>query len=440
MYLKLLILLLYVFKSDAFPGWGGGNFPTGKATVQMRLPVNKAKLQTYDPSRVDWNGVISGCRAACRFEKRLCNFYIRAAAHDALAVSEKYGGADGSLILTDDELRRPENNYDNFAYIISKNALALAKKYDASVADIVAVCGAVASEYLGGPKIVQYDARTPFLVGRFDRIEPNPRNALAPGNINTEMFANFAKSRGLSVKELTALMGSHSVMDTKGCLRGKILCDPNVEECDNTDMFTWSNIYFKELCSQITEIYQPPKEVTPIPFDPNFYLNQAQCKFTSQHFRQKTVDRFELDVVDIIADNELLSVKLVNDPINNQTIWMYTVHDAWMGKACQKALANTKYNNDIRKAMLRFKDSVTEWNQEYTKAYKKMVSIGVQWSIKKGYPITGYECKSGYKSIITKEKCNMCNIDYANIKKYKCPKSCVCSTAFSETATFYEQL
>jgi len=434
MYNLLLILSIFTFEVFSFPGWANRY-----ATVQVRLPVNKAKLQAYDPSKVDWNGVISGCQAACRYEKRLCNFYIRAAAHDALSVSEKYGGSDGSLILTDDELRRPENNYDNFAYIISKNALALAKKYDASVADIVAVCGAVASEFLGGPKIVKYDQFRPFLVGRFDKIMPNPTNSLAPGNINTEGFANFAKKRGLSIKEMTALMGSHAVMDTKGCLRNKVLCDPNKESCNDVDMFTWSNIYFKELCSQITHIHQPPKEVN-IPFDYNFELNQAKCKFTGQHFRQRAVDLFEDDAIDIIADNELIDIELVNDPINNQTKWMYTMHDAWMGKACQNALENTKYNKDIRKAMLRFKDSVTEWNQVYTEAYKKMVSIGVEWSSKKGYPITGYECNSGYKSIIAKEKCTMCNTNYQNIKKYKCPASCVCSSAFSKDATFYEQL
>jgi len=36
----------------------------------------------------------------------LCNFYVRAAAHDSLSISEGYGGADGSLLLTEDEIRR----------------------------------------------------------------------------------------------------------------------------------------------------------------------------------------------------------------------------------------------------------------------------------------------------------------------------------------------
>ena len=130
-------------------------------TLRLTLPKHKTLVKGYHPHFVDWASVISGCKATCRYDKRLCNFYVRAAAHDSLSISEGYGGADGSLLLTEDEIRRSENNYDNFAFLLSKNALSLAKKFNSSVADIISVCGAVATEFLGGPTIITYDRHHP---------------------------------------------------------------------------------------------------------------------------------------------------------------------------------------------------------------------------------------------------------------------------------------
>ena len=69
-------------------------------TLQVKLPPWKPKTTSYDPTIVDWRSVIAGCRATCRYDRRLCNFYIRAAAHDSLSISEGFGGADGSIFLT----------------------------------------------------------------------------------------------------------------------------------------------------------------------------------------------------------------------------------------------------------------------------------------------------------------------------------------------------
>jgi hypothetical protein len=159
--------------------------------LQVKMPKWKPKTIFYDPTKVDWNGVISGCRATCRYDRRLCNFYVRASAHDSLSISEGFGGADGSLFLTLDEINRQENAYDSWAFLLSKNALALAKKYNTSVADIIAVCGAIATEYSGGPKIIVLNEQDPFLVGRFDKIDPNPAKALPASNINMTSFVSF---------------------------------------------------------------------------------------------------------------------------------------------------------------------------------------------------------------------------------------------------------
>lgn len=413
--------------------------------IRVKLPSWKPKEKFYNPRKVDWVSVISGCEAACRYEKRLCNFYVRAAAHDSLSVSEGFGGADGSLLLTDDELRRSENNYDNFAFLLSKNALALAKKYDTSVADIVAVCGAVATEFLGGPKIIKSDHNQPFLVGRHDRTVPNPTNALAPANMNTTEFSVFSKTKNLTIEEMTALMGSHTLLDEKGCLnKDNTYCDPTTSNCKDILIYDWSNIYYKETCVPKITINNPRALSTlPLPTR-NFFVHQDLCKFTSQEFRKSQQDLLDQELVELNPDPntlvtnqelELEDVTWYDDVTKIAKKWMYTIHDAWMGKACQddSDLPKTDYNNQIRISMNKFKDDSKEWDTTYIRAYKKMINTGAIWNKKGGFPISGLECNSGYESYIPKINCRICNIKYNT-----CHRSCKCKTAFNENEAFYQ--
>jgi len=405
--------------------------------IQVRLPSWKPKEKFYNPRKVDWISVISGCKAACHYEKRLCNFYVRAAAHDSLSVSEGFGGADGSLLLTEDELRRSENNYDNFAYLLSKNALALAKKYDTSVADIVAVCGAVATEFLGGPKIIKSDNIQPFLVGRHDRTLPNPTNSLAPANMNTTGFSSFAKSKNLTIEEMTALMGSHTLLDEKGCLKkDNSYCDPKKSKCTNILMYNWSNIYYKETCVSKITINNPPVLSTlPLPTR-EFFIQQDLCKFTSKEFRKRQEEILAQELVDLNPDPNTL---VIDQDLEFEDVtwynniakkWSYTIHDAWMGKACQGDLTKTPYNDDIQTYMNKFKDHSNEWDITYIRAYKKMVNTGAIWNKNGGFPISGLECYSGYTTSIPKINCNNCN--------KLCHTSCRCKTAFNENDSFYQ--
>jgi hypothetical protein len=410
--------------------------------IRVNLPSWKPKEILYNPRKVDWVSVISGCKAACRYEKRLCNFYIRAAAHDSLSVSEGFGGADGSLLLTKDELLRSENNYDNFAHLLSKNALALAKKYDTSVADIIAVCGAVATEFLGGPKIIKSDLVQPFLVGRYDRTEPNPTNALAPANMNTTAFSSFSKSKNLTIEEMTALMGSHSLLDEKGCLqKDNSYCDPRKSNCKDVLMYNWSNIYYKETCVPKITINNPRVLSTlPLP-SREFFIQQNLCTFTSTEFRKHEQDSLENELIELNPDPQTLvieqdleyeDVSWYDNIANSAKKWTYTIHDAWMGKACQGDLPKTSYNDNIQKYMNKFKDHSNEWDITYIRAYKKMVNTGAIWNKNGGLAISGLECYSGYKSMIPKINCNICS------KTKVCHESCKCKSAFADDISFYQ--
>lgn len=419
-------------------------------TLQVKLPAWKPKTDLYDPTIVDWKGVISGCRATCRYDKRLCNFYVRAAAHDSLSVSEGFGGADGSLILTADEMSRPENNYDSFTFLLSKNVLALAKRYNSSVADVVAVCGAVATEYQGGPTIISNDSIEPFLVGRFDKTVPNPNHALAPANLNTTGFANFAQNRNLTIEEMTALMGSHSLLDTKGCERTNgTQCDPTIESCTDLRIYRWSNMYYRDVCSPIIRINDPPIRST-IPLKTlDFLRKQDMCKFTSPELRKRALDLFDTEIVTLFGikrpDAMVIDLDVEKEHVswfslaNIARQWMYTINDAWLGLACQNKLPKTTQNIQIGNAMNVFKNSSAEWDKVYIRAYKKMVNVGASWAVPNGYAITGDECGSGYISALKGLvlDCSLCDETARRSGTYNCDNNCKCKTAFSNSVKFY---
>lgn len=425
--------------------------PPETITVQVKLPSWKPKTTSYDPTIVDWSSLVAGCRASCRYERRLCNFYVRAAAHDSLTISEGHGGADGSLLLTQDEIKRMENRYDDFSFILSKNALALAKRYNTSVADVIAVCGAVATEFLGGPKII--DHTQSFLVGRFDKISPNPTNQLAPANMDTLGFSNFAEKYNLTIDEMTALMGSHSLIDDRGCEKmNGATCDPNVESCLDLRMFRWSNKYYRDVCSPNVRINIPAVRSS-FPLRTFGTLrNDEICKFTSPEFRKKATDELDGDVIIleqgilpqltdnvIEVENEMEDVTWSGRSIGVKP-WIYTLHDAWMGNACSGKLPSNRHNDAIRVSMNKYNNDVSAWDQTYIVAYIKMVNLGASFSVQGGLEITGDECPSGYASALKglTLDCSQCDEKARRSGVYNCSPNCKCATAFSNSVKFYE--
>lgn len=421
-------------------------------TLQVKLPKWKPKTvtNTYDPTKVDWRSVISGCRATCRYDRRLCNFYIRAAAHDSFSISEGYGGADGSVFLTNDEIRRTENNYDSWAFLLSQNVLALAKRYDTSVADIVAVCGAVATEFQGGPQIVKEDASLPFSVGRYDSVEPNPANKLPGANLNLEGFSNFAQTRNLTMEEMTALMGSHSLIDNRGCQRmNGEQCDPTVEACTDLRMYRWSNQYYRDVCAPNIRINNPPVRSSMPLQTLDFIRKQKMCTFTSPELRRRGTDIFDAEVRTLMGvqdpnalvidlDTEMEPVSWFSRDLTSRR-WMYTVHDAHMGLACQRRVPQTPNNVEIGNAMNNFRNSVPNWDTAYIRGYKKMVNTGANWAVPGGFAITGDECPSGYvpalRGLVL--DCSKCSEVNRRDGTYNCPSNCKCATGMSNSAKFY---
>jgi hypothetical protein len=421
-------------------------------TLTIKLPKWKPKTVnvSYDPRIVDWRSVISGCRATCRYDRRLCNFYIRAAAHDSFSISEGFGGADGSVLLTQDEIHRSENKYDSWAYLLSQNALSLAKRYNISVADIIAVCGAVATEYQGGPTIIKEDTIQPFLVGRYDTLEPNPANKLPGSNLNLDGFAGFAQMRNLTMEEMTALMGSHSLLDERGCERlNGTSCDPIVEACTDLRMYKWSNEYYRDVCSPNIRINVPPVRSSMPLQTLNRIRRHNMCKFSSPELRKRATDLFDMEIRTLMGvlspdalvidlDTEMEHVSWFSKDLTSRR-WLYTVHDAWMGRACQRKVPVNANNTRIGNAMSMFSVNSTDWDVTYIRAYKKMVSTGVNWATNGGFAITGDECPSGYVSALKGLvlDCSKCDEKSRRDGTYNCSLNCKCATGMSNSVKYY---
>lgn len=417
-------------------------------TLQIKIPKWKPKTTNYDPSIVDWRSVISGCRATCRYEKRLCNFYVRAAAHDSFSISEGLGGADGSVLLSRDEILRSENRYDSWAFLLSQNALSLAKRFNTSVADVISVCGAIATEFLGGPAIIKDDKNEPFLVGRYDSITPNPPNKLPGSNINLDGFTSFTRSKNLTLDEMTALMGSHSLVDERGCERTNgTQCDPTTEMCTDLRMYRWSNQYYKDVCSPNIRInLNPVRSSMPLKTLKTMRYHNM-CKFTSMELRKRAIDIFDTEITTLMGvlhpdalvidlDTEIEHVSWFSKDLTSRQ-WLYTVHDAWMGQACQRKVVQNRDNVQIGNAMNTFQNNNTDWDITYTRAYKKMVNTGANWAMQ--LAITGDECPSGYVSALkgVTLDCSACSESHRRNGTYNCSLNCKCATGMSNSAKFY---
>jgi hypothetical protein len=374
-----VIVLLFAYKVSA-----------RKLLVDIKIydPVDNYKIiDKYDPSKVDWKSVVNHCNEAFAFEKRYASFFIRTSAHDSLSFDSKRGGADGSVLLSKDEISRPENKYDKFTHTLSPIAKKISLKTGSSIGDIIAVCGAVAVKYLGGPNIFDINTTTPFYVGRTDTKVGNPHNQLAKASINTTQFADFAQVKGLSLKEMTALMGSHVLIDDQNCKNNDgTECNPLTDRCDRIKMFTWSNAYYKDVCTIPTTIYMPAIEV-PENITREQKKKNAMCRYTSTKLKEDEGADALAEADDIFGPEDQITNQLPKGYQNvviaskDRPVWPYTVNDAYLGKACQnKKVQPQTTDGFISSHMKEFANNAVSWNTIYAEAYKKMISLRAVWS------------------------------------------------------------
>ncbi|KAI3324189.1 class II peroxidase [Xylariaceae sp. AK1471] len=130
---------------------------------------------------------------------------IRQGFHDAAAwdVNSPYGGADGSLLLSD-ELSRPENQALQEIGAATKAYYSKYHQYGAGMADIIqlgAIVGTVACP--GGPRIRAF-------VGRTDDSRAAPIGKLPTPFMNAPTLIDLFSKKTFTASDLVALVGAHS--------------------------------------------------------------------------------------------------------------------------------------------------------------------------------------------------------------------------------------
>lgn len=141
---------------------------------------------------------------------------IRYAFHDAATFSTKLptyspasGGADGSLLLSADEINRTDNNglHDFHDTLTQKFAAYQAAGYAIGAADLIQVAGALGVKACPGGTIGR------VLVGRADTSVSAP-DGLLPQAFGTgsdhDTIYNLFTDKGFVARDLAALLGAHT--------------------------------------------------------------------------------------------------------------------------------------------------------------------------------------------------------------------------------------
>ncbi|KAI1630757.1 peroxidase [Biscogniauxia mediterranea] len=130
---------------------------------------------------------------------------IRQGFHDAATwdISSSYGGADGSLLLSD-ELSRPENLGLAPIGEVTKAWYETYKQYGVTMADIIQTAAIVATVSCpGGPRIRAF-------VGRHDDSRAGPEGKLPLPFQDAQYLINLFQAKTFTASDLVALVGAHT--------------------------------------------------------------------------------------------------------------------------------------------------------------------------------------------------------------------------------------
>ncbi|CRL26061.1 Haem peroxidase [Penicillium camemberti] len=204
-----------------------------------------------------WDFVQQELVESFRNQNGTCNGLARASVrlgfHDAGAWSRNSGagGADGSLLLSSDEINRPEN--DGLQEIRTKALQLLDKysRYSVAAADLVQFMHNVATVTCPlGPRLLT-------LIGRRDRREANPMGLIPSNNATDAIFLiELFQNKTFTARDLAALLGAHTVAQ-------QLYVDPSKagQTLDSTPGI-WDMNFYREMA-----LPEPPSGVFRLPSD-----------------------------------------------------------------------------------------------------------------------------------------------------------------------------
>jgi manganese peroxidase len=152
----------------------------------------------------DMYKVFKGSSGRCT---KFARYAVRLGFHDAGSWSKftgPDGGADGSILLSDTEMLRPENNGLQEIAVKMRKWYAKFSPYDCSMADLIQMGATVATVTCPlGPRIRSF-------VGRVDNWSPAPEHLLPPVTGSADFLIELFRNKTIGPHGLTALIGSHT--------------------------------------------------------------------------------------------------------------------------------------------------------------------------------------------------------------------------------------
>jgi hypothetical protein len=147
--------------------------------------------------------IFTQCDGTC---SRLARSAVRFGFHDAAAwdLNATFGGADGSLFLSDDEINRPENNGLQAWRTKGLEILDKYSDYGVGAADFAQFAHNVATVVCPlGPRTLTY-------VGREDSSTANLENLLPSVTSDADTLINLFSDKSTTFVDLAALVGAHT--------------------------------------------------------------------------------------------------------------------------------------------------------------------------------------------------------------------------------------
>ena len=258
---ELLGDLLYLPASQLTPtGFTISNILSGIATPQdttshyTSLPAASSTACAADTCCI-WKHVSNDLAASMRAPNGECNHLARGAIrlgfHDAAAWSRgSTGGADGSIILSDECEARRDNTGLQSTCVTMRGYYAKYASFGISAADLIQFAAAVAT------KACPMGPRARVFVGRKDGALPNPTGKLPSPFASAETVISLFEEKTISPAGLVALLGAHSVSRQ----RNVVLAQAGAGQ--DTTPGTWDTNYYREMLQ-----LQPQSGVVRFPSD-----------------------------------------------------------------------------------------------------------------------------------------------------------------------------
>lgn len=162
---------------------------------------------------------------------------VRLGFHDSAGWSKSTGpngGADGSLILNAEEIRRPGNRGLEEIVTLTQTWFQKYKGYGISAADLVQMGANVATV------VCPLGPRTKTYIGRKDNPKPAPDGLLPPVDASADFLIKLFQDKTIQPNGLVALLGAHSTAQQR-------FVDPaRAGDPQDSTPGVWDMLYYNE--------------------------------------------------------------------------------------------------------------------------------------------------------------------------------------------------